>query len=210
MRGTVTISSSFGAGGAIVGPAVADALGLEFFDRAVTVAAARELDLDLSDALALDSKVPGRFDRILSALANVALPIGLPDFPSDPMTNPSRLREATEEVLRKIADGSGGVILGRASMVVLGGRPDVLSVRLSGPVEARIAHAIAHGAMDEETARAQQRSTDDARDAYGMAFYGVRQSDPKLYHLVIDSTALSFDACTEIVVAAAKDRFGSS
>jgi cytidylate kinase len=43
-----------------------------------------------------------------------------------------------------------------------------------------------------------------------MAFYGVRQSDPKLYHLVIDSTALSFDACTEIVVAAAKDRFGSS
>lgn len=108
-------------------------------------------------------------------------------------------------MLRNVADTTGAVILGRAGMVVLGGRDDVLCVRLDGPLEARIAQAVADGS-DEATARETQKDVDDARERYASLFYKVRQDDPRLYHLIIDSTALPVDACTDVIITAAKAR----
>jgi cytidylate kinase len=129
------------------------------------------------------------------------MPAELPD-------TPERFRDATKAALEEVADTTGAVILGRAGMAVLGGRPDVLCVRLDGPVEARIAQVVALG-VDEATARQGQREVDRARDAYARVFFDVRQDDPRLYHVILDSTVLSADACVDIVIRAAHDRLGS-
>jgi cytidylate kinase len=100
------------------------------------------------------------------------------------------------------------VILGRAAMVVLGDRRDVLKVRLDGPVEARIAQAVANGA-DEEVAIATQRDVDAARQHYAKYFYNVSQDDVSLYHLFIDTTALPVAVCVELISAAAEARFAT-
>jgi hypothetical protein len=65
---------------------------------------------------------------------------------------------------------------------------------------------IARG-VDEESARKGQREVDRARDAYAHVFFGARQDDPRLYHVVLDSTALSVEACIDVIVRAARDRF---
>jgi cytidylate kinase len=62
--------------------------------------------------------------------------------------------------------------------------------------------------VDEASARKDQRAVDRARDAYARVFFNVRQDDPRLYHLVLDSTALSMEANIDIIIRAAKDRFG--
>ena len=108
-----------------------------------------------------------------------------------------------------MADTTGAVVLGRTGMVVLGGRPSVLCVRLDGPVEARIAQVMAQG-VDEASARQGQRDVDSAREAYARVFFNARQGDPRLYHLILDSTVLSAEACTGIIVRAAQDRFGAA
>jgi cytidylate kinase len=208
MSGAVTISASYGAGGSIVGPAVAQRLGLEFFDRAVPVEVARELACETERAEANDERPPGRIDRLITALASLAVPIG-PEVPTQFVDVRTEFARATEEVLRRIADGPGGVILGRAGMVVLGGRSDVLSVRLDGPPEARVAQAVRLQGIDEGRARAEQRETDRAREAYAQSFYGARQSDPTLYQLVLDSTRLHLELCVELIVLAARDVVGS-
>ena len=41
-------------------------------------------------------------------------------------------------------------------------------------------------------------------------FFNARQGDPRLYHLILDSTVLSAEACTGITVRAAQDRFGAA
>jgi cytidylate kinase len=210
VHGTITISSSFGAGGAYIGPAVAKSLGLKFYDRAIPVAVARELQIDQDEAIAFDSKAPGRLERLLAALANVSMPVVIAEMPGDPAMTPIRFKDATEAFLHQIADGEGGVILGRSAMVVLADCPDVLSVRLSGPAEARIAQTVEREGRDEATVRAEQKATDSARESYSQAFYGVRQSDAKLYDLVIDSTVFSHEACAEMIVTAARDRFGAN
>jgi hypothetical protein len=205
--GMVTISATFGARGDRIARAVADRLGLPFLDRAMPLAPAPRLDLPGGLAESLDDPLPSRWARIVQAFANTAAPVGPAQVPME-ITDPvERLRATSESLLEHLADGPGGVVLGRAAMVVLGGRPDTLCVRLDGPLEARVANAVAAG-VEEDSARHGQRVVDGARDAYARVLYDARQDDLSLYHLVVDSTALSVDACVGIIVRGAWDRFG--
>lgn len=208
MAGVVTISASYGAGGSLVGPLVAEQLGLPFLDRAIPAAAAAALDVPDDVAEALDERAPGRLERLARSLAHAATPIG-PDAIDVAVTeHPDHFRMATETVLRQAADSTGAVVLGRCGMVVLAGRPDLLAVRLDGPVEARVALVAEAEGIDEAVARRRQRESDSAREAYARTFYHVRQDDPHLYHLVIDTTVLGTEATASLVVEAARVRFG--
>lgn len=199
---SVTISAPFGAGGTVVGPAIAERLGLPFLDRAIPAAVAGRLSVPLQRAMAHDEKAPSGWRRLAEAFAYASSPLVASPIPDD-IDGPERFREETEITMRQLADTTGGVFLGRAGMIVLGARPDVLRVRLDGPVERRIAQAMRDG-LDETTAKAMQKDADGAREAYVRVFYGARQSDPSLYHLIIDSTVVPFDLCVDLVVAAAR------
>jgi len=198
---TVTISSTFGAGGNVVGPAVADRLRLPFFDRAIPVAVAHRLAIPLDEATAQDEKAPSAWARLARSFANMAVPMAPQDLGAQ--DDPSQFREETERILHQIAETTGGVVLGRGGAVVLGKRPEVLRVRLDGDVEARIARVVALEHLDRETAKSMQRETDGARDHYLRLFYRARQDDPAHYDLVIDSCAIPFETCTELIVTAA-------
>jgi cytidylate kinase len=205
--GVVTISAPYGAGGHDIGREVADRLGVVLLDRAIPAAVARQLEIPDKVAEDLDERAPSLWQRLAAAFANTAVPIEAAAIPPGTVQSPQEYRLATESVLREIADTTGAVVLGRAAMVVLGGRPDVLCVRLDGPVEARIAHMVATG-MEEPAARQAQKDLDRTREAYARVFYNVRQDDPRLYHLRLDTTALPYATCVDIVVAAARARFG--
>jgi cytidylate kinase len=204
MSACVTISASFGAGGNVVGPAVAEALGLPFFDRAIPVAVAQRLSVPLDSVIATDEKGPTGWERLAQSFASVTPLLGAASMVED-VYNPDRFREETEAIVRATAASTGGVFLGRAGMIVLADRPDVLCVRLDGPVDKRIAQVASEGVSEDE-ARAMQKDVDGAREAYVRVFYGARQSDPSLYHVILDSTALPFDVCADIIVTAAKGR----
>jgi len=60
--------------------------------------------------------------------------------------------------------------------------------------------------VDRETAERHLEETDRARSAYVRHFYGADTEDPRLYHLVVDSTALALDACVELILVAARAR----
>jgi cytidylate kinase len=201
---TITISSTFGAGGNVVGPAVADRLHLPFFDRAIPVAVAHRLAIPLEEATAQDEKAPSAWARLARSFANMAVPMAPQDLGTS--DDPDQFRSEIERILHQIAETTGGVVLGRGGAVVLGRRPDVLRVRLDADVDSRIARVASLEGVDIEKARAMQRETDGARDHYLRLFYRNRQDDPALYDLVIDTGAISFEATTEIIVAAAAGR----
>lgn len=202
----VAISASYGAGGSVIGPAVAQRLGVEFVDRLIPVAVAQRLDVPLDDAQAHDERAPSPnwLERLLRGFTNtdasVPAPVAPERFTSDDF------RQATEEVILRLAQTGRGVILGRGSVIVLREWPDVLRVRLHGPREARLQHAMALGDHDRSTAEAAMRRLDRTHAEYARQLYGADIADPALYHLVIDSTAIPLDACVEMIVAAAQAR----
>jgi hypothetical protein len=201
----VTLSASYGAGGSQVGPRLADRLGVAFIDRVIPTAVAERLAVPLDDALAHDDAVRSVLERLLMRFAPAAQAFSGAATPPEIVDERSFLR-ATEEVIRERCAEGSGVILGRAAAVVLRDRPGALHVRLDGPAERRVAQAMELEGIDRATAERQMRETDRAREAYVQQFYGVDARDARLYHLVLDSTALALDACVELIALAAAAR----
>jgi cytidylate kinase len=204
--GVVTVSASYGAGGSEIGPAVAAALGLPFVDRAVPAGVARKLDVPLDQAERRDETTDRGLWRVVSSMALVPEMSGAGPLAYHTFSDEHAFREKTEEVLLEIADGGGGVLLGRAAAIVLADRPDTLHVRLDGPVEVRVAHAVARSGRSDAEVRRALRSNDAARAAYVRNFYRTDARDSRHYHLVLDTTAIPWAAAADLIVAAARAR----
>jgi cytidylate kinase len=205
MRPVVTLAAYFGAGGDVVGPRVAEHLGVEFLDRGIPRAVARRLQVPEEAAAEYDEQhaAPRGVDRFFQGLSRVPGPDGtpLPALQDDE----GAYQSETEEFLAR-ASTSGGVLLGRGGMVVLRSVPGVLHVMLGGPRDARLHQAVRLYGLDQAAAEDRIDATDRARAEYVQRRYGVDPDEPTLYHLRLDSTALDLDTCIEILVAAARAR----
>ncbi len=206
-RLVVAISAGYGSGGLVLGPAVADRLGLPFLDRAIPAEVAEALRTPVPAAVDHDDRSEAGMQRLISTMARGSALFGSGVLQrEDALTDERTFQLATELVLWQMAAQTGGVVLGRAATVVLASHPGVLRVRLEGPVDRRIAEAAAYTGVDPATARRQLVQTDRARDAYTYHFYGVHPGDPKLYDLMIDVSLLGHAASEEMIVRAAEAR----
>jgi cytidylate kinase len=202
----ITLSALYGAGGSRVGPAVAEALGLPFVDRAIPTGVAERLGVPLREAIERDEAVGGWLLRALLTFGQAGPVLaGATPAPGQLLTDEA-FRRATEQVLRERAACGGAVILGRAGAIVLAGEPRALHVRLVGPEAARLEQAMRIEGVDRATAERRMRETDRARRDYVHHFYRADPADPAHYHLVIDSTAIDLDDCGELIVRAARAR----
>jgi cytidylate kinase len=86
---------------------------------------------------------------------------------------------------------------------VLASYPGALHVRLDGQAAARASRAAARERIGQEVARQRLNQTDRARTAYARQLYGTDPADPRLYHLVIDTTAVPLEACADAIAALA-------
>lgn len=209
--GTVTIAATYGAGGSVIGPAVAERLGLPFIERAIPVEVAEKINASLQEPLADDVEQTSRIGRVIERiLSSSGLFVGVPATPEELGVSPEI--EKTEAILRRLCETTGGVILGRAGVFVLKGHPGVLHVRLDGDVEARRRAAAVRRGIDYASATRQQQQTDRARLAYIEHFYprAGQWNDPRHYDVVLNSTSLSVDACIDVIVRSAQARFATS
>lgn len=203
--GVVTVSASFGSGGAEIAPAVAERLGLPFHDRAIPAQVAGRLGVPVAEAEANDETITRGLWRLVTSLGTMPDPVG-GVLPISTVPDERAYRVQTERVLHEIADGRGGVVLGRAAAMVLRDRPDVLHVRLDGPPERRLAAARAHSGRPEGEVRRERDAVDAGRVAYVRHFYRCDPAEARHYHLVVDSTAIPHGTVVDLVVTAARAR----
>jgi cytidylate kinase len=209
----VTISSTYGAGGTVVGPAVAQRLRLPYLDRILSSDVAQRAATDAADAVAEarlteDERSEGLLRRVLDSLASVPAVFGsmIPPL-DDPALVEQPVWERVEAEIARMAGDTGGVIVGRGAACVLREHPGAVHVRLDGPRSARLAQAMRIEGIDEAEARRRQAAIDRTRALYVKRFYDVDATDPRLYHLMLDTTALPLDVCTDVVVTVATARW---
>jgi hypothetical protein len=199
----VTLSASYGAGGSVVGPRVAELLGVPFLDRAIPTEVSSRLAVPLDEVLVHDDRAEHGVGALIAAFARIPLYVGA--SPPASVVDERAFKEEAERVIRALA-ARGGVILGRAAALVLADDPTALHVRLDAPADRRVRQAMRLSDVDERAARREQRDADRARDAYVRHFYGADAADPRLYHLVLDSTTLDLETCAGLVATAARAR----
>jgi len=203
--GVVTVSAAYGAAGAEVSRMVAERLGLAFHDRAIAAQVAVRLGVSVSEAEANDETVVRGLWRLVASLGTMPDPVG-GVLPTSNLPDARAYREQTERILGEIADGAGGVVLGRAGALVLKDRPDALHVRLDGPREQRLSAAIGRTGRSPDEVRSEMEANDRTREAYVRHFYRCDPSDAQHYHLVVDTTAMPLETVVELVVTAARGR----
>jgi cytidylate kinase len=203
----ITLSAAYGAGGSQVGPELARRLVVPFIDRALPRAVAARLDVPVEAALKRDEALAPVLERWLGRFVLGGGAITSAPAP-EPMPGPDEHSyvEACEAAIREHAERGEGVILGRAAAVVLRDDGRALHVRLDGPADRRAARAAVIEDISLDEARSRLERTDHAREAYVRRFYGTDPHEPSLYHLMLDSTAMSLDACVELILTAAEAR----
>jgi cytidylate kinase len=201
----VTIAALYGAGGSVVGPRVAERLGVQFLDRAIPSAVAKRAGLTESAVDEVDQKPRSGWQRLLARLGR-ASPATAASVQVERLDlEERRLRAEIEEFLAH-ASRSGGVVLGRGGAVVLADVPGALHVYLRGDRKARAEHVMELQGVDRATAARRLKANDRARREYVKSTYGIDGDSPRLYHLMIDAIALGADVCIELIVAAAQER----
>ena len=202
----VTIAALYGAAGSIIGPRVAEELGVPFLDRDIAEAVAERSGLSEATVADVDEVPRSRLDRLAASLGRASTLSGASGGSVEHLDLQERaVRSHVEEFLAR-ATTDGGVAMGRGGMVVLRTVAWALHVYLGGPPEARIAQRMAIEGIDRATAEDRQRAEDASRVSYVRRAYGVDGRDPVWYHLMLDSTAIDVDTCVHLIVTAAHAR----
>jgi cytidylate kinase len=234
----VTVSATYGTGGSVVAPRLAEELGLPFVDRLISADESQDAwraeraRVDREGSMARPGPArpersipatPERSEEGLSEGEQAATPtgrflsyfaraasVGVMIAPDANLEGDELIRERTEAGLRPIAEGAPAVVLGRAGAVILASRPRAFHVRLDGPVERRVAWAAGFEHLDLEAARRRQGETDRARTVFVKRLFRVDPSETRLYHLVLDPTVFGMEKTVQVLVTAARAFFAAN
>jgi cytidylate kinase len=201
----VTVSAAYGAGGSQVARGLSERLGFRLLDRAISSQVAQRLNVSVDEAEEGSQRrgFVGKFFGPLAAMSGGV--VSSDEWAAIDAAliadNQQVFRLSAERIMRD-ALPEGAVILGRAGAAALHGTPGVLTVRLFGPRDRRIAHAAEIEGVSVETAAARLPQVDKARAHYVRRLYRCDVDDPSLFDLQIDSTLVATDACVEIIALA--------
>lgn len=193
----VTIFEAYGSGASVVGPRVAEALGVPWIPQ-------RYSSEDIEDAADRPAREDGFLSRVLATLGRSAATAdaGVIAATMDMLD----VEDAIRAMKARVADG--GVVLGRNGTVILADEPNVLHVKLDGPVEQRIARAAAEAGIDLARARARQAREDAARAEMSRRLFNWDPRHNDRFDLVVNTSHLSPDMVVDLILAAYRLKTG--
>lgn len=201
----VAISRQIASGGAYVGQAVANRLGLKYVDREILHRAAEALGA--ADEKAIEA-LEERAARSWSSIAR-ALFVGAPDTPFVPPPPPNLhegdVLEAETRIIREIAAREDAVIVGRGAAHVLPRRPGIIRVFLHAPVSVRQADVQRSYGLSEAEAKQLVQRSDRNRAGFVQSIAGRPWTDACLYDLCIDTSIVRLDLAVDLIAAAAAE-----
>ena len=190
----ITISREYGAGGHTIGKAVAKELGVEFYDRDIIKAAARESGEEMPEIERVEEELTrmGTFLRMIS-----------PNAYRDQHDN---IHSIEHGIILDLATSGSCVILGRCADDIMekASIPSLNVFLYASDIHraVRISHLI-NSTNPTEIQKKMQR-TDAARRSYYEQFTGKRWGDSRNYSLSLDTGVLGYDTCVYLICEAAR------
>lgn len=199
----ITISREYGSGGRQIGLAVSKRLSMEFYDKELIDAAAKEIGFP-SDLIA------DREQRLTNSLLyHFALgAIHGMTYPREPKISELPLTEqiflAQKAAIEEAAKRESCVFIGRCADYILKSRPDVLRVFIYAPREVRKRRAIEEYGDLEEYIDEFMYQTDKRRRIYYENYSNQKWGSRENYDLMINSGEIGLDRCVDLICEAAR------
>jgi cytidylate kinase len=200
----VTISRQYGSGGGEIGARLARRFGWELLDQAVVRRVAEALNLTEPEAVGRDERVQPFIARLLARTRSLD-PSLLNDHPAA-LVDVDIYHQTVHNVIESAANIGHVIIIGRGGVALLGGRSDVLHVRVVSPLAQRIANVADRERLGPAVARQRVLSKDRDRDRHLVVVHGLRPDNENLYGLIFNTGALDLDIVVDEICLALQRR----
>ncbi len=190
----IVIGRQYGGTGRKTGRALAEALGLPYFDKEIINKVSASYGYDPDILHRADEKKPSPFRSMLLGKYGV-----MDMYATSPLSRES-LYEAQTNVIRQICNEGGCVIVGRTADYIMREHPGLVSVFIHAPKEWRAQNLIDRGeASTLQEALVKIRRADSDREGYYNYFTGRKWGSADNYHLTIDASLLSPEEMVDMI-----------
>jgi cytidylate kinase len=204
-RRAITISRQAGSGAHAVAPLLAEALQKDNQDPKCPWTV---FDRNLVEKVLQDHNLPKRLGRFM--------PEDRVSVLTDIMDDLFGLHPPAEELVRQVSDTIlhlaelGNVILiGRGAHVITSPMGHVFHVRLIGSLARRIEHVMETRQVNRTLATQMIDREDGGRRRYLKTYFDRDIDDPLLYHLIINTDAMNYDAVARLIANAVNSEYHS-
>jgi len=191
----ITIGCEYGAGGPQIGRFIADALGIEFYDRDIVDKVVEETGVsrDLVEKTDVDANVKFEVDTSLG-----------PRYLN--LTN--RVIYVQFDVIRQMAEKSSCVIIGRCADYILKERKDTLKVFLYAPKETRIRSVMELEHLSRDEAEKRVAYYDENEHVRYKYMTGTYRGDRNNRDILLNSALLGWEKTAKYLLQLIDLRYG--
>ena len=205
----LTVSRLYGSGGSEIAARSAEILGWSLLDNSVVDAVAARMGLSVAEVRDREERVPSLVERLTSAMA-----MGSQEWMS-PMVSAKRptdeqLIEVTRHVIEEAIARGPIVVVGRGTQEMLAEREDTLHVFCHASRKALIARTADRENVSWDEAARLVDEINKQRDQWVRLHWERDRRAVDNYDLTINTERLGIDGATDLVVAAARRKFGAS
>ena len=200
----ITIGREYGSGGREIGKALAEKLGISFYDKQIISLTAEKSGLSPEFITNNEQRVRSGFMQNLAASA--AYQSGFFSSQYLPLSETIFISQA--QVVRDIAARERAVIVGRCADYILSGRKNTVNIFIHAPIEDRVRRIMALYQLSEADAMKAIATSDKERGNHYFRYTDRKWGKAQNYDLSVNSSLLGIDGTVEMLadIAGIEDR----
>ncbi|MBQ2990536.1 MAG: cytidylate kinase-like family protein [Clostridia bacterium] len=196
----ITIGREYGSGGRQIGKALAERLGISYYDKEIITLAAQKSGL--SHEFIENNEQRVRSGLVHSLAASAPYHNGFFSVPYLPLSESIFISQA--QVIRDIAEKESAVIVGRCADYILAGRENTINVFIHAPLEARVKRIMALHNLDEAAALKEISTSDKERGNHYFRYTDMKWGKAQNYDICINSALMGVEKTVEMLADLAR------
>ncbi len=198
-----TVGRQFGSGGRQVGKLLAQKLDIPYYDKELLAIAAKDSGFSESLFHSADEKPSS---SLLYSLVMGSYPMASGTLGFNEMPLNDQLFLIQSNTIRKVASQGSCVIIGRCADYVLRDDPDLISIFIHAPIEARVERAVNVYGVNKERAEDICLKNDKSRANFYNYYSDRKWGMSRTYNLSLDSHLLGIEGCVDEIMRFAELR----
>ena len=196
----ITIGREYGSGGREIGKALAEKLGISFYDKEIIRLAAEKSGLSPEFITSNEQRTHG----FAHAAVGVSPSYHAGFFSPQHLPLSETIFISQAQVIRDIAAKESAVIVGRCADYILAGRKNTVNIFIHAPKEDRVRRIMALYQLSEADALKAIAKSDKERGNHYFRYTDMKWGKAQNYDLCVNSSLLGIEGTVEMLMDVAK------
>ena len=192
----ITIGREYGSGGREIGRKLAEALGINFYDKEIIEMAAKESGMSKEVFEKVDETAAS---SLLYSIVSGTYMMGSHMSPLLELPINDKLFILQSEIIKDIANKESCVIVGRCADYILRDKQNCINIFVYAPLQIRVERTMVNYNLPLEKAGKKLAKIDKKRATYYNYYTGNKWGQTQCYDLAVDSSILGIDATVDFI-----------